>query len=55
MMDAIERARAERRLAVRLAALLLIVVVVLYGLLVWASGAPPAPPAPESAVTEPAE
>jgi len=55
MMDAIERARAERRLAVKLAGVLLAIVAVLYGLLVWASGPPPPPPAQNSAVTEPTE
>ncbi len=55
MMDAIERARAERRLAVKLAAVLLIVVAVLYGLLVWASRPATPAPAPKPAIAEPVE
>ncbi len=42
MMDAIERARAERRLAVKLFAVLLVVVAAIYGVLVRGS-APPSP------------
>lgn len=55
MMDAIQRARAERRLTVKLAAVLLVVVALLYGLLVWATARPAEPPHQESAATETAE
>jgi hypothetical protein len=55
MMDAIERARAERRLAVKLAAVLLVIVAVLFGLLIWVTGPPPAPPVHTPIVAEPAE
>ncbi|GMV91176.1 MAG: hypothetical protein AMXMBFR82_09540 [Candidatus Hydrogenedentota bacterium] len=46
MMDAIERARAERRLTVKLFAVLLVVVAAIYGLLV--RSAPPLPTASNS-------
>jgi len=51
MLDAIERARAERRLAVRLAVVLLILVAALYALCGIPRGASPAPSAP-AAITE---
>ncbi len=55
MMDAIQRARAERRLAVKLAAALLVVVALLYGLLVRATARPAEPSHEESAAVEVAE
>lgn len=55
MMDAIERARAERRLALRLFAVLLAVVAAIYGMLVYAT-APSAPvPAGSTPRTEVAQ
>ena len=49
MMDAIERARAERRLATRLAIALLIVIAALYFLCGLPRGNTPAPSAPAAA------